>query len=101
MVAHVWYAEAVMLGLIGTVLGSIVGVAGGLLGTWMSIRNMPRGEQRSFMARMAVVGWIGALGFCVALLLIPTSWNGFLWLVYVPGLFIFIRHVNRGSVRAP
>jgi hypothetical protein len=90
-----------MLGLIGTVLGSIVGVAGGLLGTWMSIRNMPRGEQRSFMARMAVVGWIGAFGFCVALLLIPTSWNGFLWLVYVPGLFIFIRHVNRGSVRAP
>ncbi len=90
-----------MLGLIGAVVGSIVGVAGGLLGTWMSIRNLSRGEQMSFMARMAVVGWMGAVGFCVALLLIPTPWNVCLWLVYVPGLFIFIRHVNRGSVRAP
>ena len=90
-----------MLGLIGAVVGSIVGVGGGLLGTWMSIRNLPRGEQRSFMVRMAVVGWMGAVGFCVVLLLIPTPWNVCLWLVYVPGLFIFIRHVNRGSVRAP
>ena len=90
-----------MLGLIGTVVGSIVGVAGGLLGTWMSIRNLPRGEQRNFMVRMAVVGWMGALGFCVALLLIPTPWNGFLWIVYVPGLCVFMRHVNGVSGRVP
>ena len=90
-----------MLGLIGTVVGSIVGVAGGLLGTWMSIRNLPRGEQRNFMVRMAVVGWMGALGFCVALLLIPTPWNGVLWIVYVPGLCVFMRHVNGVSGRVP
>lgn len=88
-----------MWGLIGAIVGSIAGVAGGLVGTWMSIRNLPRGEQRSFMVRMAVGGWIGAVGFCAAVLLIPTPWNGFLWFVYVPGLYIFVRHVNRVSGR--
>ena len=90
-----------MWGLIGAIVGSIVGVAGGLFGTWMSIRNLPRGEQRSFMVRMAVIGWIGSVGFCAAALLIPIPWNWWLWIVYAPGLYIFIRHVNGGSGRAP
>ena len=43
-----------MTGLLGAVIGSVIGFAGGLLGTWMAFRNVPGGVQSRFLKKAAV-----------------------------------------------
>ena len=83
-----------MIGLLGAVFGSVIGLAGGLLGTWMSLRNLPSGAQRDFMKKAAALGWAGVLGFTATTLLVPAPWIWLLWIGYVPLLLWFIRYVN-------
>ena len=82
-------------GLIGAIVGSTIGVAGGLFGTWLSIRNLPPGTQRRFMMKISMLCWVGVLGFTVSFLLMPASWKWLMWTVYGPSLLLFIRYVNR------
>lgn len=83
-----------MIGLLGAVFGSVIGVAGGLLGTWMSLRNVPSGAQRDFMKKAAALGWVGLLGFTATTLLVPVPGKWLLWIAYGPLLLWFIRYVN-------
>ena len=85
-------------GLMGAIAGSAIGVAGGLFGTWMSIRNSPRGKQRSLMVKAAILCWAGVLGFTATLLLVPPPWKWLLWILYGPALVLFIRYVNRSQI---
>lgn len=43
--------------LIGAGGGSLIGVAGGLYGTWCSIKSARPGAERQFMIRASVVMW--------------------------------------------
>ena len=81
-------------GTAGCGLGSAIGVAGGLFGTWMSLRSVPRGAQCSFLKKAAALGWAGVLGFTATTLLVPAPWIWLLWIGYVPLLLWFIRYVN-------
>ena len=83
-----------MIGLLGAVFGSVIGLAGGLLGTWMSLRNLPSGAQRDFMKKAAVLGWAGVLGFTATTLLVPAPGKWLLWIAYGPLLLWFIRYGN-------
>jgi RNA polymerase sigma factor (sigma-70 family) len=48
---------AFLSGISGAVLGPLVGLLGGLFGTWMSIKNTSSTRERRFMVTMGIVGW--------------------------------------------
>jgi MFS family permease len=69
-------------GLIGAIVGCVLGLAGGIIGTYFSIKNTNGPKERAFMVRAAVIGWI-AIGIFLALLLIlPSPYRYFMWIPY-------------------
>ena len=55
-------AKAVFLsGLSGAVLGPIVGLLGGIFGTWMSIKNTSSARERRFVVTMSIIVWLALL----------------------------------------
>lgn len=81
-------------GLVGGIVGSLLGVAGGLIGTYFSIRNTGGPRERAFMIRSAIICWIGvALSLAVTFLL-PQA-GLWLWIPYGILLPLGIRYGNR------
>ena len=88
------------LALVGAIGGSLIGLFGGVAGTWVSIRATKGPKERAFVIRASLVCWAAILVFLAALFLIPTPWNFLLWLVYVPALIVGIRRFNAGAASA-
>ena len=68
---------AATAGLAGAILGPIIGLLGGWLGTKMSIENTQSPRERQFMVRVAKWTWALAGSFCVAIwafVLAANSW---------------------------
>lgn len=42
-------------------LGALIGLLGGAVGTWFSIRNTQSAEERAFVARAALLLWVALL----------------------------------------
>lgn len=82
-------------GLIGAIVGGSIGIAGGAFGTWMSIRNARPGPHRALMVKASVFFWIFTLTFVAMLLLLPTPWTWWLWVLYGPALLFFILSINK------
>ena len=55
------------VGLVGGIIGSIMGLAGGALGTYASIKNTGGPRERQFMVRAAIAAWVGIALFLVLL----------------------------------
>jgi RNA polymerase sigma factor (sigma-70 family) len=58
---------AFLSGISGAVLGPIVGLLGGIFGTWMSIKNTSSARERRFMVKMSIACWIAL----VLLIVVP------------------------------
>ena len=69
-------------GLVGGVVGSVIGITGGAVGTYFSIKNTNGPHERAFMVRCSVIGWIALLTFLALLLLLPTPYNFLVWIPY-------------------
>ena len=69
-------------GWIGGVLGGVLGLAGGVIGTYCSIRNAHGARERRFMVRAAIITWIAAVTFLVLLFVLPSPWRFLLWIPY-------------------
>jgi hypothetical protein len=82
-------------GTVGGLVGSALGVLGGAVGTYFSIKNTSGPKERSFVIRAAVVAWLVVLALVAGLLLIPRPYNWFLWIPYGVLLAVGIRHWNR------
>jgi hypothetical protein len=82
-------------GLAGAIVGSVIGLAGGIVGTWFSIRNTSGPRERSFMVRVSVIAWIAITAFVAGLLLLPRPYNWLLWVPYAIALPLCIRSLNR------
>jgi hypothetical protein len=89
-----------MVGLVGGIAGGVVGVMGGIVGTYFSIKNTNGPKERAFAIRAAALCWLGISAFLACLFMVPVQWRVLLWVVYLPGLFWFIRWANGGQVRA-
>jgi RNA polymerase sigma factor (sigma-70 family) len=50
---------ALLSGLSGAVLGPLIGVLGGIFGTWMSIKHTKSARERRFMVIMGIACWVG------------------------------------------
>ena len=55
------------IGLIAGILGSLIGLAGGAIGTFLCIKNTRTPAERAFMVQAAVAIWLAI----IALLLMP------------------------------
>lgn len=69
-------------GLIGGIIGCIIGVAGGIIGTYFSIRNTGGPKEKAFMIKASIIIWIAGIAFITLLLVLQTPWKFVLWLPY-------------------
>jgi hypothetical protein len=88
-----WWIWFVALG------GAAIGVAGGLLGTSVSIRRTPGPRERARMARAALVCWLLVIAFVLGLYFIPSWHKHLLWAPYAVLLVLWIRWCRRSQVR--
>jgi uncharacterized membrane protein YfcA len=87
------------LGLIGGIVGSVLGIAGGIFGTYCSIKNTKSPRERSFMIKSSVVCWGGILVFLALLFALPNPYIWFMWIPYTILLSIGIIYGNRTQQR--
>ena len=52
---------ALLSGFSRAVLGPLVGLLGGIFGTWMSIKHTKSARERRFMVKMGIAGWLALL----------------------------------------
>ena len=78
----------------GLVCG-VIGLLGGIVGTYFSIKNTAGPRERAFMIRVAVVAWIGITGFLIDLLMLPRPYNFLMWVPYAIALPLGIVWSNR------
>ena len=70
------------LGLIGAVIGCVIGLAGGIIGTYFSIKNTNGPKERAFMVRASIIGWLAMGIFLALLLLLPNPYRFLMWIPY-------------------
>ena len=87
------------IGLMGGIAGSILGLAGGAIGTYFSIKRTNTPRERAFVIRCAMVTWIFLVLFLVGLFLLPVSWKWMIWLPYAIFLPVGIRFMNRRQMQ--
>jgi hypothetical protein len=81
-------------GWIGGVGGSLIGVVGGIIGTYFSIRNTNGPRERAFVVKCVVYCWAAIAIFLGLLLFLPNPYRGFIWAPYAILLSLGIRHAN-------
>jgi len=81
--------------MIAGIAGATIGVLGGLLGTYFSIRNTNGPRERAFMVKASVYGWAGIVAFVVLLFLVPHPYRWFLCIPYGVALPVAITKCNR------
>src|SRR5437588_1720572 len=79
----------------GAIVGGLLGMLGGAIGTYVSVKNTGSPRERAFMIRAAVICWLGILLFLGAQYALPLPWSAMLWVAYVPLLFWAIQKWNR------
>lgn len=69
-------------GLIGGIIGGVLGLAGGVIGTWMSVKYTKSPGEKAFMVKTGVIFWIAVIVFVALLLALPSPYRYFLWIPY-------------------
>lgn len=85
-------------GLVGGIAGGALGLLGGVIGTYASIRNTHGPRERAFMVRCACGMWLALACMMLAAYLLPVGWRP-LALAPVMGLGFVIPKVNRAQRR--
>lgn len=86
-------------GLIAAIAGSLMGITGGLLGTYASLSNAKTDEERRFLIWASIALWSGILLFIVLLMVTPLTFRWMIWGIYALTLPIAIRLINRRQER--
>ncbi len=69
-------------GVIGGIMGGVCGLAGGIIGTYYSVKNTNSPRERTFMIKVSVIGWIAILVFLGLMSSLPNTYRYFLWIPY-------------------
>lgn len=86
-------------GLIGAIAGSAIGIFGGIVGTYFSIKNTNGPKERSFVMKASALTWVTVVIFLCALLLLPSPYNNLMWVPYGLLLGFGIRKFNETQKR--
>ncbi len=82
-------------GLLGAIVGSTVGIMGGVIGTYFSIKNTQGKKERAYIIKASILCWVAIGVFLALLLTLPTPYNFLLWIPYGIFLPLFIHTVNK------
>ena len=82
-------------GLAGAIVGVLIGLAGGVIGTYFSIKNTNGPRERAFMIRAAVVCWLAILIFLGLIIALPDPYRWLMWIPYGILLPLGIVYGNR------
>ena len=82
-------------GMIGGIIGGTLGLAGGAIGTYASIKNTAGPRERQFMVRAAIAAWVGVTLFLVLLFVLPSPYRWLIWIPYGLALPLAILSLNR------
>jgi hypothetical protein len=74
--------------------GSALGVLGGVVGTYFSVRNTNGPRERAFMLQLAAVCWVAMAAFLAAMWLTPMPFRVLLWIPCAGALPLAIRAAN-------
>lgn len=69
-------------GLIGAIVGCVIGLAGGIIGTYFSIKNTNGPKERAFAIKASIVIWLVGGVFLALLFFLPSPYRYFLWIPY-------------------
>jgi MFS family permease len=81
--------------LVGAIAGTAVGVLGGIVGTYLSIKNTRGSRERALAVRASLLCWALVIAFGVGMWLIPHPQRHWLWLPYAILLTVGIVAWNR------
>ncbi len=87
------------IGIVTGVTGGIIGVLGGAVGTFFSIKNTCGPRERAFMVRSAVVCWLGITLFLGLMFLLSNPYRFLLWIPYAILLPLAVVYGNRTQQR--
>jgi len=82
-------------GTLGGIIGSSVGLAGGLIGTYCSVKNTNGPKERAFVIKSSAVCWVAGLIFLCLLFALPNPYRWFMWIPYAVLLPLGITYWNR------
>ena len=81
------------------VVGSIVGVIGGLVGTYIPIANSQSQRERNFLIQCSIVVWVFIAGFLTLLLTLPSPYSHLLWIPLGASMTYGMRYINETQSR--
>jgi hypothetical protein len=82
-------------GLIGGIAGGALGLIGGSIGTYFSIKNTRGPRERAFMIKCSIVCWIAISLFLGLMFTLPAPYRHFLWIPYAILLPVGVAVGNR------
>lgn len=86
-------------GTVGAIAGSAIGIFGGIVGTYFSIKNTRGPMERSYVMKASALTWVTVAVFLCALLLLPSPYNHLMWVPYGLLLGFGIRKFNETQKR--
>lgn len=86
-------------GLIGGIAGGTLGLIGGSIGTYFSIKNTRGPRARASMIKWSIFIWIGVGLFLGLTFTLPAPYRHFLWIPYAIFLPVGIAALNREQTK--
>ena len=84
---------------IGGIVGGLCGVAGGVIGTYFTIKNTKGPRERSFTIKGSITCWVFVIAFVVGTWLVPGWYKLLLVAPYVILLLFGIQKWNQIQLR--
>ena len=81
------------------IAGSIVGLMGGLFGTYVAVANTCSQRERSFLIRCAIACWIVMAIFLALMVTLPQPYAQLVWLPLALTMTFGIRYINENQQR--
>ena len=85
--------------IVAVAAGCLTGLAGGILGTWASIRNTNGPRERAFVVKASAIMWLAGIIFLTLMFALPMPWRYLLWIPYGILLPLGIITWNRAQQR--
>ena len=82
------------MGPIGIIIIGIIGLLGGIFGSYFSIKRTNSPKEKSFIIKIVIAGWLGIIIFLALLTLIPAPYRMFL---FVPFSIIMSIAIIKGN----
>ena len=84
-----------MWGWIGGIAGSLLGLAGGIIGIYFTIKNTNGPRERRFTIKASAACLVALILFLVLMFAIPRPYNALLWIPYAILLPLGIKYWNK------